>query len=342
MEKDAQKIVSSSKKLLFKLNSTTLYSTDLDSVEPLSQETFSDLIQTFISSKKQSIIAVVKSRDSEQLDQYFSFFFNAYQLNKLLFKLKNSRDLISRHDRQHPFSVINPLTNTLIIGEVEYFIVNPSKDIEKTSEDDFLEATLIGTDLTYVTSEKLREVFKSNALRPEDLIFPTFQGLFEGFLPGPPNLEEIQRDFEENRDVLLAQVRVPFKKAAFFGVVFVFFNAILGIVLVMAGKKFVAASYGKINRFSPSEVCQICCLTCACFFFDRYVKKLFKENEERAVLHGKIISWVCLGGAIGLTYTTDSVVIMMSCTGMLAGFTVFYHTFAFIMFLVFHSKKRLV
>ena len=232
----------SPRKLLFKCNSSILYQTDLDSIEPLSQETFFELVKNFSSNGKKSILAVVRSRDNEHLDQFYSFFFNAYQLNKLLFKSRASRELISRHDRFHPFSVVNPLTNTLIVGEVEYFIVDPYSRQGKNEDldQDVVEAQLIGTDLNYVSSESLREVFKANALRSEDLAFPVFQGIYQELddaIQINVNAEELRRDLEDNRDQLLAQVRVPFRKAVFFGIVFVFFNATLGIILVMAGKK---------------------------------------------------------------------------------------------------------
>lgn len=241
MEPSHPIIAKTSKKLLFKCNSSILYQTDLDSIEPLSQETFFELIKNFSSNSKKSILAVVRSRDNDHLDQFYSFFFNAYQLNKLLFKSRASRELISRHDRFHPFSVVNPLTNTLIVGEVEYFLVDFNRKQSKTEDlDEDVEAQLIGTDLNYVSCESLREIFKANALRTEDLLFPVFQGIYHEFdenIQINLNADEIRRDLEDNRDQLLAQVRVPFRKAVFFGIVFVFFNATLGIILVMAGKK---------------------------------------------------------------------------------------------------------
>lgn len=224
------------KKLLCQSNSQILYKVDLDTIESLSQETYSDLVSYYKSSNKSCIIAVVKSRDLEQLSQFFQFFFDAFQLNKLIFKKKNN-ELIGRHDKASPISVINPLTNTLIVGEVEYFLVKNSENTE-----DNVKAELIGTDYTYLFSEDLRKVFEENALKPEDLKFSEIVAdnrinLANIEIP-QLELEILQREIEEEiKNDNELYIRIPFIKAFMFGVMFFSFLIIIYVNAAIAVKK---------------------------------------------------------------------------------------------------------
>ena len=54
-----------------------------------------------------------------------SNYFNIYSIIKLLFKKKDD-EFIGRFDPQYPITSTNPLTNSRLAGEVEfYFIENP-------------------------------------------------------------------------------------------------------------------------------------------------------------------------------------------------------------------------
>lgn len=79
-----------------------------------------------------------------------------------------------------------------------------------------------------------------------------------------------------------------------------------------------------------------------CFIYDKYIFTLFREQEERPFLNAKIISWVCLGGAIGLSFTTNSLIIMMSCSGMLLGYSIYYYLFSLTILFHNYSKKTLI
>lgn len=224
------------KKLLCQSNSQILYKLDLDTIESLSQETFHELISYHKSSNKSCIIAVVKSRDLEQLNQFYQFFFDAFQLNKLIFKKKNN-DLIGRHDKTSPMSVINPLTNTLIVGEVEYFLVKNSENNE-----DVLKAELIGTDYSYLFSEELRKVFEENALKPEDLKFNEVVqdnriNLVNIEIP-QLELEILQREIDEeikNDSELF--LKIPFVRAFMLGIIFFSYFIIIYVNAAIAVNK---------------------------------------------------------------------------------------------------------
>ncbi|KAJ3329970.1 hypothetical protein HDU76_006735 [Blyttiomyces sp. JEL0837] len=68
------------------------------------------------------IIARVQTWDHKQPDKAFYSYYNAYHLNKILFQTQVylGKKLI------HRLHVLNPLTNTDIIGNVQYFMVKPS------------------------------------------------------------------------------------------------------------------------------------------------------------------------------------------------------------------------
>lgn len=66
------------------------------------------------------------TRDKKNYNKKFYHFFDAFNLTKLLFKtpIVGSDDhLISRYHINYPLSVKNPLTNEIIVGEVEFFLL---------------------------------------------------------------------------------------------------------------------------------------------------------------------------------------------------------------------------
>lgn len=218
----------SSIKLL--IDSIKVFELDPSTIEPLSQESYSSLISHYSSSSKHFIIALVKSRDLENPTHLFSFCFDAYQLNKLLFKVKPNQELISRHDRLSPISASNPLTNLPIIGEVEYFLMKSPEMAE-----------FIGTDYTFTQLSTLRNIFETNALRQEDMKFPLYTGHVDNLssfaLIDSNSLVLLERVIEGHRGSLLSQIRVPFKKAVPFGGLIVLYFMVLWLVLFIAGGK---------------------------------------------------------------------------------------------------------
>ncbi|KAJ3194914.1 hypothetical protein HK101_001586 [Irineochytrium annulatum] len=86
-------------------------------------DTFGDLIgfhaEAEPKGKKSFIIARVQTWDPKQPDKAFYSYYNAYHLNKILFQTQIylGKKLI------HRLHVLNPLTNTDIIGSVQYFMI---------------------------------------------------------------------------------------------------------------------------------------------------------------------------------------------------------------------------
>ncbi|KAI9346914.1 hypothetical protein BDR26DRAFT_799832 [Obelidium mucronatum] len=90
-------------------------------------ETFGDLIAAHDDCEPKGtrsfIIARVQTWDHKQPDSKFFSYYNAYHLNKILFQTQIYLDkkLI------HRLNVLNPLSNTDIIGNVQYFMVKTSR-----------------------------------------------------------------------------------------------------------------------------------------------------------------------------------------------------------------------
>ncbi|KAJ3034292.1 hypothetical protein HDV00_005200 [Rhizophlyctis rosea] len=91
--------------------------------DSFSLETFEDLVEAHYESDpkgtKSFIIARVQTWDHKQPEKAFYSYYSAYQLNKILFQTQVylGKKLI------HRLHVLNPLTNTDIIGNVQYFMV---------------------------------------------------------------------------------------------------------------------------------------------------------------------------------------------------------------------------
>ncbi|KAI8914709.1 hypothetical protein DFJ77DRAFT_422182, partial [Powellomyces hirtus] len=94
-----------------------------DYEDSFSLETFGELIQAHYEcdpvGSKAFIIARVQTWDIKQPGRAFYSYYNAYHLNRILFQTQVylGKKLI------HRLHVLNPLTNTDIIGDVQYFMV---------------------------------------------------------------------------------------------------------------------------------------------------------------------------------------------------------------------------
>ena len=90
-----------------------------DHEDPFSLETFEELIVQHQQVSKQLIIARVKTVDPHLPDKEYFSYYSAHALNKILFRTQivYGRRLI------HRLLVLNPLTNTPIVGDVQYFVV---------------------------------------------------------------------------------------------------------------------------------------------------------------------------------------------------------------------------
>lgn len=119
---------------LLSSNGKKLQTLPLEYEDSFCIETFSDLIDQHRRANKQFILARVQTLD-EKGNEYSSFY-SAFELNKILFQtqLYNKQKLI------HRMQVLNPLTNTDIIGPVLYFAVDaplnepPSPTVQEANE----------------------------------------------------------------------------------------------------------------------------------------------------------------------------------------------------------------
>jgi hypothetical protein len=79
---------------------------------------------------KGMIVARVQTRDRINCKKCFYHHFYAPNLVKILFKrpfLFTDEVLISRYHPTMPLTVKNPMTNEIIVGEVEFFLVSKSE-----------------------------------------------------------------------------------------------------------------------------------------------------------------------------------------------------------------------
>ncbi|KAI8590862.1 hypothetical protein BDZ88DRAFT_505929 [Geranomyces variabilis] len=113
---------------------SVLDSVATDYEDSFSLETFGDLIEAHRASEpvgtKELIIARVQTWDHKQPERAYYSYYNAYHLNKILIKTQRykGKRLI------HRLHVLNPLTNTDIIGNVQYFHVQGAKKTVQLQE----------------------------------------------------------------------------------------------------------------------------------------------------------------------------------------------------------------
>jgi len=100
-------------------------------------DTFGELIEQHQNSEpkgtKNFIIARVQTWDHKQPEKAYYSYYNAFQLNKILFQTQIylGKKLI------HRLRVLNPLTNTDIIGNVNYFMVKgKASELKKENSDE--------------------------------------------------------------------------------------------------------------------------------------------------------------------------------------------------------------
>ena len=104
-----------------------MQSIQLEEVEPISNMQFSQLLEEAFKAKQSLILARVGTRDRVSFKKKYHHHFYGPNLIKLLFKvfqLPNEQILRSRYNYDFPLTVKDPLTNEVIVGEVEFYLVN--------------------------------------------------------------------------------------------------------------------------------------------------------------------------------------------------------------------------
>lgn len=194
-------------------------------IEAISGFSYAFLLAESAAAAKGLIIARVKTRSNVDFRKEFFHYFYAANLVQLLVKpnlsfldsiLQQNNQSIHKDDNQKhilrsryhtdfPMTVKNPLTNQIIVGEVEFYLVkhpdiaafavaNPGSSID-------LKAYFVGSDYTYAYSQQFRDnVFRDNTLDENLLvgITPKPQEVPDP-VPAQP-LEQAADDQERNQE----------------------------------------------------------------------------------------------------------------------------------------------
>eukprot|EP00898_Chlorokybus_atmophyticus_P004974 jgi/Chlat1/5478/Chrsp36S05431 len=107
-----------------------------DLEESFTLDTFASLAKAHAYAGKSFVIAEVVTRDKERPNLIHRSYYSAHHLNKILFKRGRYGEQQHRYHRNFPITVINPLTNSEILGEVAYYSVAfpPLSELDAISE----------------------------------------------------------------------------------------------------------------------------------------------------------------------------------------------------------------
>ena len=92
--------------------------------DSFSLDTFYELYTEAVEANKKLLLAVVRTGSPDDVSRVFHSVYAAHAMNKLLFRrTPGSNRLLSRYDPNRPIAARNPMTNTPIMGEVQYYLV---------------------------------------------------------------------------------------------------------------------------------------------------------------------------------------------------------------------------
>lgn len=111
------------------------------------------------------IIARVQTADPKQPEKEFYSYYNAFHLNKILFQTQ----IVLKKRYIHRLHVLNPLTNTDIIGNVEYYLVKPAPIMVKQPD--------------YIASKITIDTSNPNSDERSDAISPSVAAIEGGERP---------------------------------------------------------------------------------------------------------------------------------------------------------------
>jgi len=149
-------------------NDKVIENLSLEEIEPISNQYFGQILHDSLEQDKGMIVGRVQTRDRVQFKRSYHHCFYAPNLIKILFKtpfLFTDEALVSRYHPAMPLTVRNPLTNEIIVGEVEFFLVGrqavvASKEVEA-------EAKFIGSDYNYALSQEFRQQFVEHSMEQD-------------------------------------------------------------------------------------------------------------------------------------------------------------------------------
>lgn len=88
--------------------------------EPFTLESFKKSIIESLRAGKEYILAKVTTSDPNNATSLYSYYYSAYEINKILFKYESDRHLL------HRMKVRNPMNNMFIMGQVYYYQIGIS------------------------------------------------------------------------------------------------------------------------------------------------------------------------------------------------------------------------
>lgn len=126
----------------------------LEDIEPIANTSFKQMLDE----RHVILIARVKTRDKQNFRKTYYHYYYGPNLIKILFQalqLPTESILRSRYHNLYPITSKDPITNQVIVGEVEFYTLG-----EQNTDAEFF-----GTDFNYASSKLFRERF--DELTPE-------------------------------------------------------------------------------------------------------------------------------------------------------------------------------
>ncbi|TNV79911.1 hypothetical protein FGO68_gene15764 [Halteria grandinella] len=272
---------------------------------------------------KHFLLAKIQTRSTSQINGAFtvhshSHFFNAYGIMKLIFK-KRRDEIVGRFHHNHPMSAKNPLTNNLIIGEVEFFLFkNPylTRPAEgrypqgQTLSLDGVKGEFMGTDFNYLYSENMRKIVDENCLDAnrgllslDEYNDPYQNSDWAPFLQDRNNMNDLQFQ-NEIQEIIQSSFINSNKFYIHGGLACIYFLA--GISTFLAG---LASFFEKVDDDDSSSTDNsddlkldyfTIILPLIVFIFDCDMRRVYRRKEKSLFLLIKAILWVFFYALLGL------------------------------------------
>ena len=181
---------------------------DLNETDAIYGSTFAMMIKESFRNDKNFIVAKLKCRGTDKFEfgdfnefpnsydlteeselirnqegHLISTHFNVFSIIKLIFKKKND-EFIGRFHQTHSISAKNPLTNSRLIGEIEFYLIEnpylqiadpserypPNKSLDITG----LKGVFMGSDFSFCQSKKMQDMILSNCLQANRDVYLRF------------------------------------------------------------------------------------------------------------------------------------------------------------------------
>lgn len=143
----------------FEFNKYKEESLNITNEEMFTLDPFVNLISNYVVKNKDYIISKVITHDN---DKYYCDYYDAYLLNKMIFRTQPELGLL------HRMKARNPLNNLEMNADVLYYRI----DIDK------MRAEYIGSDDDYLMYKSMRNYFRDNSINIEDKYLSTLDSKY--------------------------------------------------------------------------------------------------------------------------------------------------------------------